>query len=263
MRFVGVDAFTSEAFHGNPAVVCLLDEPIADERAAALAAEFNQPATAFVHVDGEAVALRWFSAVTELPLCGHGTLAAAHALYQNGFPADRPITFHTRKAVLTASQAEGRIWLEFPALPSVSAPADPDVLAALGVERVAWFGHDVDAPGDLVVVLDSAAEVTALRPDFARLLELPLTKVIASAAGGAGADFTSRVFPPKYGFNEDHVTGSAHALLGPFWAARLGRTEFTAVQASPRRGELAVHVAGDTVRLGGRALTTMTGDLQV
>jgi len=261
MRFFGVNAFTADAFHGNPAVVCLLDHRTHDERLQQLAAEFNQPATAFLHTDDHGRELRWFTPTVELPLCGHGTLAAAHILYETAeIGGDEAVRFRTPNAELVVRQEGGRIWMDFPASHVEQAPVPDGVLDALGPEEVTWFGRN---DREFVVVLDSPQRVEKIQPDFARVAELPVDRVIVTARGGAGADFTSRVFVPAFGLNEDYVTGSAHSVLGPLWANRLGRGQMTAVQASSRGGELGVVVGYESVRLGGQAITTSRGKLLI
>ncbi|HEX3787794.1 MAG TPA: PhzF family phenazine biosynthesis protein [Pseudonocardiaceae bacterium] len=261
MRFYWVDAFTGAAFRGNAAVVCLLDEELPDHRLALIAAEFNQPVTAFLRSGPFGFVLRWFTPTQELALCGHGTLAAAYALYEAGLvPADQPIEFSAPNDQLVATREAGRIWLDFPRGQVSPASAPPAALAALGVAEAVWFGRN---DFEYVVELESAEQVAAVRPDFGQVLALPASRLVVTAAGGPGADFTSRVFVPALGINEDQVTGSAHAVLGPLWADRLGRTELTAVQASARGGELALRVLPDKVRLGGQAVLIGQGELLV
>jgi predicted PhzF superfamily epimerase YddE/YHI9 len=261
MRFFGVDAFTTDAFRGNPAVVCLLDHRTHDDRLQQLAAEFNQPATAFLHTDDRGRELRWFTPTVELPMCGHGTLATAHILYETAdVGGDEVVPFRTPNAELVVRQEDGRIWMDFPASHVEKAPVPDVLLDCLGAEEVTWFGRN---DHEFVVVLDSPQQVGKIQPDFARVAQLPVNRVIVTARGGTGADFTSRVFVPAFGINEDYVTGSAHSVLGPLWAERLGRSRMTAVQASSRGGELAVVVGDDGVRLGGQAITTSRGKLLI
>jgi PhzF family phenazine biosynthesis protein len=250
----GVDAFTDRPFGGNQAIVCLLPEPADGEWMQQVAAELNQPATAFLH-DRR---LRWFTAAGELPLCGHGTLATAHVLYEAGLVslAD-PIVFETNSGPLRVWRQDGLVWIGFAPVSLQEASATGDVAAALQVQSAVWFGRNDD---EYVVVLDSPGEVEAVRPDLARIRQLPVSRVLVTAAGGEGADFTSRNFAPALGLDEDQATGSAHAVLGPLWAGRLGRRRFSALQASFRRGRLAVVVEDDLVHVGGQAITTSRGE---
>ena len=250
----GVDAFTDRPFGGNPAMVCLLPEPAGSEWMQRAAAELNQPATAFLH----GRRLRWFTPTVELPLCGHGTLAAAHVLYEAGLiaPAD-PIVFETASGPLRVWRQDGLIWIGFAPVAVQEARAPGTVVEALNLQGTSWFGRNED---EYVLVLDTPAQVEEVRPDLERIRRLPVSRVLVTAAGGDGADFTSRNFAPALGLDEDHATGSAHAVLGPLWAGRLGRRRLSALQASPRRGRLAVAVEDDQVRVGGQAITVTRGE---
>jgi predicted PhzF superfamily epimerase YddE/YHI9 len=250
----GVDAFTDWPFGGNPAMVCLLPEPAGREWMQRAAAELNQPATAFLH----GRRLRWFTPTVELPLCGHGTLAAAHVLYEAGLiaPAD-PIVFETASGPLRVWRQDGLIWIGFAPVAVQEARAPRAVVEALNPHGTSWFGRNED---EYVLVLDTAAQVEAVRPDLERIRRLPVSRVLVTAAGGDGADFTSRNFAPVLGLDEDQATGSAHAVLGPLWAGRLGRRRLSALQASPRRGRLAVAVEDDRVHVGGHAITITRGE---
>jgi PhzF family phenazine biosynthesis protein len=260
ITYYGVDAFTARPFRGNPAAVCLLDEPLGAEWMQRIAAELAQPTTAFLYADEEHLTLRWFTPTTELPLCGHATLAAAHVLYETGRDRTEPLSFRIPVGTLPVRAEGSRIWLDLTSVPVTAAEPVPEVLAALGADPdvVEGFGGN---DSDFVVLLDSPAAVERLSPDAARVRALPVNRVIVTAAGGDGADFTSRVFTPALGVDEDAVTGSAHAVLGPWWAARLGRTRFDAVQASSRRGRLAVLVDGARTHVGGTAVTVAKGFL--
>jgi len=274
LRLYQVDAFTDRPFAGNPAAVCLLDGPAEPAWMQAVAAELDLPATAFAapapaagsgRID-DGWSLRWFTAGHELALCGHGTLATSHVLlHEVGVAAD-VLRYDTGAGRLTARSAgDGWIELDFPAHPPVAAPDDaPAVTAALfpggpapAVET--WRGGD-----DLLAVVPAAADVTGVRPDPGALAALTARVVIVSAAGDGPdgtADFVSRVFAPSVGVLEDPVTGSAHCLLGPYWAGRLGRPRLRAHQASARGGDLRVDVRGDRVALAGRAVTVLRGEL--
>jgi PhzF family phenazine biosynthesis protein len=250
----GVDAYTSRPFGGNPATVCLLAEPASDEWMRQAAAELNQPVTAFVH-DRQ---LRWFTPAVELPLCGHGTLAAAHVLYETGLVApSAPVVFQTASGPLRVWRQDGLTWIDFAPVAVEPAPVPGAVAQALGIQGTIWFGCGQD---EYVVLLDAPDQVEAVRPDPAQIRRLPVSRVLVTAAGGDGADFTSRNFAPAVGLDEDQATGSAHAVLGPLWAARLGRRRLTAVQASPRRGRLAVAVEDHRVCVGGQAITITRGE---
>jgi PhzF family phenazine biosynthesis protein len=263
MRLHTVDAFTDRPFGGNSAGVVELDA-IADAGwMQAVAAELGQATTAFVAPADDGWDLRWFTAEVELPLCGHATLATVHVLAETGRAAPGDVLrFATAAGPLTAVvEDDGRIWLDLP-----SAPLDPldDPAAtarAVGLDEVVWAGV---SDHEHVLIAASPAAVRALVPDVAAVLALPVERVIVTAEGGDGADVTSRVFPPRSGLEEDAVTGSAHAVLGPLWAARLGRDAWVGDQASARGGQVAVRLGTDgRVDVGGQAVTISRGELAV
>lgn len=260
-----VDAFTAEPLSGNPAAVLVLDDTYPDAWAQGVAAEFNLSETAFArrieHPDAD-FELRWFTPKAEVDLCGHATLATAHALTETGVQG--PIRFSTRSGVLTVERREGRLWMDFPARPATGI-AEPEGLAeALGA-RPLWVGRG--GTDDLLVELEDESAVRSLDPDQAGLARIPARGVIVTARGekgpGGGPDIVSRFFAPNVGVPEDPVTGSAHTVLVPFWAERLGRTEFLAHQASARGGDLHLQLAGDRVLIGGDAVTVATGNLNL
>jgi PhzF family phenazine biosynthesis protein len=258
MRIFQVDAFTARPFAGNPAAVCLLEQPAGASWMQALAAEMNLSETAFLHPrpDG-AFDLRWFTPVVEVDLCGHATLASAHVLWETGALAgDAVARFHTRSGVLSAVRQDDWIEMDFPATPAEPVAAPPDLLEALGVDAVAAGRTRFD----YLVEVASEAAVRALQPDFVRLAQAPARGVMVTARA-AEYDFVSRFFAPASGIAEDPVTGSAHCCLGPYWAARLGRTRFIAFQASRRGGIVRVALNGDRVLLGGQAVTVFRGEL--
>ena len=255
-----VDAFTDRPFHGNPAGVCLLDAPRDDAWMQAVAAEMNLAETAFVHPLEDGFSLRWFTPTVEVDLCGHATLATAHALWQTGrLAAGSDARFQTRSGVLTATRRDGLIELDFPATPPDPAPAFRDGLAdALGIEPT-WTGRSIF---DLMAVVESAARVRALRPDLGKVESLPARGLIVTAESDDGVhDFISRFFAPQSGVPEDPVTGSAHCALAPYWAGRTGSARLLGYQASLRGGTVRVEVVGSRVRLGGHAITVFSADL--
>lgn len=260
LPLIHVDAFTDRPFAGNPAAVCLLDRPRETDWMQALAAELNLPETAFVTAEADGFGLRWFTPTIEVDLCGHATLATAHALWQERrLTPEATARFHTRSGLLTAAR-RGDDWIEldFPAEPAVAAAPPPALAAALGV-TAKWVGRN---RFDWLVEVDAAAVVRGLAPDLARLATVPTRGVIVTASSDElGVDFVSRFFAPRAGIPEDPVTGSAHCCLGPFWAVRFGRTELTGYQASPRGGTVRVRLAGDRALLAGRAVTVFRGEL--
>jgi PhzF family phenazine biosynthesis protein len=257
-----VDAFASGPFTGNPAAVCLLERPADPAWMQAVAAEMNLSETAFVHaLDGKAPArfgLRWFTPTVEVELCGHATLATAHVLWDtNNLATDTDARFETRSGVLTASRSGDEVELDFPADPVTAAEPEPGLLDALGLAEVAVASRG--RVGWLLEVADAGA-VRNARPDFFRLAAFD-SAVLTAPADDAAYDFVSRFFGPKYGIDEDPVTGSAHCALGPYWADRLGTRELTGFQASSRGGVVRVRVDGDRTVLGGRAVTVTRGEL--
>ena len=259
IRCLQVDAFTDRPFAGNPAAVCLLDEPRDADWMQAVAAEMNLSETAFVRPLREGYELRWFTPAIEVELCGHATLAAAHVLWSEGrAEAHEPIAFHTKSGVLTCTRRRDLIELDFPATPASETEAPPGLLEALGVQA-SFVGK---SKFDKFVLIDSERTLRGLQPDFARLRSIPMRGVIVtSASADPGFDFVSRYFAPGAGIDEDPVTGSAHCCLGPLWGERLGKTEMTAYQASRRGGIVHVRLAGDRVVLGGHAVTVLHGSL--
>lgn len=255
-----VDAFTDRPFAGNPAAVVWLDADPDPAWMQHVAAEMNLAETAFVRQVTDGYSLRWFTPKVEVDLCGHATLASAHALWTSGTVTDEPLRFHTLSGVLTCSRNDDRIELDFPATPAAEATVDFAVLDALGT-TAAFFGR---TRFDVLVQVPSAAELRALRPDFRRLGAVQARGVIATAVSDDPKfDFISRFFAPQVGIDEDPVTGSAHCALTPFWAKHLGKTEMTAFQASERGGTLHLRLAGDRAILGGHAVTTLDGHLVV
>lgn len=252
-----VDAFTARPFTGNPAAVCLLRQSRDDDWLQAVAAEMNLSETAFLLPEAEDWNLRWFTPSVEVDLCGHATLASAHVLWEQHLLAGDDIArFHTRSGLLTARRRENRIELEFPARPIRDAEAPPGLLEALGVQP-RYVGHH--GPNYLVEV-DDADAVAGLEPDFTTLRRLQTRGVMVTARDHRGRyDFVSRFFAPAVGIDEDPVTGSAHCSLGPYWAARLGKVQLVAYQASRRGGTVHVRLMQDRVLLGGEAVTVFEG----
>jgi predicted PhzF superfamily epimerase YddE/YHI9 len=252
-----VDAFADRAFAGNQAAVMPLDAWLPDETLQAIAAENLFAETAFLVRDETGAAdweLRWFTPTLEIRLCGHATLASGHVLL--GRDGGERVTFRTRKAgVLELRRlGEGGYELALPATP-VTRGEWPEAVALLGVEPLeVWRSPDRYN----VFVYRSEAEVRALEPDFKGLAALGDDQFACTAPGDA-FDVVSRVFVPGAGVDEDSVTGSAHAVLTPFWAVRLGRDRFTAHQASARGGDLVCRLEGDRAWLGGPCVTVVEG----
>jgi PhzF family phenazine biosynthesis protein len=268
---VVADAFTDRPFGGNPAAVCVLRGPRDEGWMQLVARELNLSETAFLHPEDKSDApvyrLRWFTPAVEVDLCGHATLASAHVLWTEGhLPPDTPARFVTRSGPLTAVLREGWIELDFPATPTgaacpgpVGTPADPAALSEVVRAPVVAAGF---SKFDLLVELGSERAVLDVAPDMARLAALPVRGVIVTArAETPGVDFVSRFFAPNVGVDEDPVCGSAHCCLGPYWGKKLGKSDLVAHQVSARGGVLRIGLRGDRVRLAGRAVTTLRGQL--
>jgi PhzF family phenazine biosynthesis protein len=256
-RFAVVDAFTSTPFAGNPAAVCRLPGAGDADWMQAVARELNQPATAFVSPSGVGFRLRWFSPTTELALCGHGTLASAHVLWEEGAvaPGDA-VRFETGAGPLACVRRDGWIAMDFPAEPPRAVEAPSDLIRALGV-NAQFIGRN---RLDYLVELESAGAVRAAAPDLALLRTVPTRGVILTApADTDDYDFVSRFFAPSAGVGEDAVTGSAHPCLGPFWGDRLGKVDLTGYQASARGGTVRVGLRGERVDVCGQAITVARG----
>ena len=252
-----VDVFAERPFAGNPAAVVLLGARAQTDWMQLVAAELGRPATAFL--DPERL-LRWFTPTIELDLCGHGTVATAHVLWERGLAPRGPLRFTTGAGPVDVADDDG-VALVMLAADAPAATVEPGGLAAaLGAapEAVLRCRHD------LLAVYPDAAAVESLAPDLEALAAFDCRGVVATAAGGAGgADVTSRFFAPRLGVGEDAATGSAHAPIGTYWARRLGSPRLRCRQASARGGWLDVRVDGARVQVGGRAVTVAVGDLVV
>ncbi|HEX6661753.1 MAG TPA: PhzF family phenazine biosynthesis protein, partial [Sphingomicrobium sp.] len=198
--------------------------------------------------------LRWFTPTSEVPLCGHATLAAGHVLIHS-----EPVHFSTHAGVLVVTRREGILELDLPAA-RLNEVEEPELNRALGLPNSpAWLAEGCN-DATIIEVADEAA-VRAVQPNFVALGQIHRMAVVT--ARGETHDIVSRVFVPYLGIDEDPVTGSAHAALGPYWAERLGRNEFTALQASTRTGILHCRLESDRVLLGGECHTVIAGQFQL
>ncbi|MEJ0090418.1 MAG: PhzF family phenazine biosynthesis protein [Limisphaerales bacterium] len=250
-----VDAFTGTVFRGNPAAVCPLDAWLPDATLQNIAAENNLSETAFVVPRGGEFDLRWFTPTMEMDLCGHATLAAAFVLFAEEIFPGNAIHFHSRSGVLMVTRIREMFTLDFPSRPAIRCSEPEELLRGLGAKPAF-----VLKSRDFLAVFDTEAEVHALRPDFAVLKNLECLGIIATAPG-EDCDFVSRFFAPAAGVDEDPVTGSAHCTLIPYWAARLGKNKLAARQISRRGGELFCELTGDRVRIGGKAVLYLRGEI--
>lgn len=260
LPFFQVDAFTDRPFGGNPAAVMPLDHWLPDEVMQTIAAENNLSETAFTVPSERSDAdydLRWFTPAIEVPLCGHATLAAAHILLKG-----TSVRFHTAAGMLIVTRDdddESLLKLDLP-VAELREVSEAEVCEALGLApRPLWLADGCN--DSIIVPVASEAEVRAVAPDFSALARIHRMAIVT--APGDNQDIVSRVFVPYAGIDEDPVTGSAHAALVPWWAERLGRHRFTALQASKRTGLLDCELAGDRVILGGHAVTVIEGYFQI
>ena len=263
-----VDAFTKRPFAGNPAAVMPLMDWLDDETLLAIAVENNLSETAFF-LERDAFAgaaqLRWFTPGGEVDLCGHATLASAHIIFTVLNPALEHMTFQSNSGPLVVTRGDGGAYvMDFPNLNPAPAELPEGALAALGGEaQDTLVGmHQGEADRDFLVVYETEAEVRGLSPDFTALAAAGRFGFIATAPGET-VDFVSRCFFPAYNIDEDPVTGSAHCVSGPYWAARLGKGRLAARQISPRGGDVMVEINGDRVNLSGHAVTVMTGEFRL
>ena len=257
LPFFQVDAFAEKPLTGNPAAVMPLDRWLDDKLMQAIATENNLSETAFtVPSDREDADfdLRWFTPTSEVDLCGHATLAAGHVLIHS-----EPVRFATKGGTLVVSRRGAILELDLPA-PLLREVREPELADALGLPASsAWLAEGCNDAA--IIELADEAAVRAVQPDFAALKGIHRMAVVT--ARGRSEDVVSRVFVPYLGIDEDPVTGSAHAALVPYWTKRLGRSEFTALQASARTGVLHCRLEGDRVLLGGQCHTVIVGQFQL
>lgn len=254
-----VDAFAEQVFEGNPAAVVPLSTWLPDETMQAIAMENQLSETAFFLPEGEEYALRWFTPTTEVDLCGHATLATAHVLFtEEGVPGEA-VRFSTRSGILTVNRLERGYSMDFPL--DRPAPA-PELLAEVGEALGAPVKEVLRGREDLVAVLESESEVRRLEPSMEKIRRLDARGLLATAPG-EDCDFVSRCFFPRFGIDEDPVTGSAQTTLAPFWEERLKINPLSARQISDRGGKVHCCIAGDRISLGGNAVTYLQGRIVV
>lgn len=264
LEFHQVDAFTDQPFAGNPAMVYRLEAWLDDALMQRIAAEHNLAETAFVVKEGEIWHIRWFTPASEVPLCGHATLASAKVLFDLYHEAGDVLQFTCLSGALRVTRQGERLELDFPVRPVVPAAAAllAKVDSALGqaAEQVLTLLNPDGSVQELMVVLASEAAVRDFTPNLPALAELPGFGVLITGPGEKH-DFVSRYFAPYIGINEDPVTGSTHCMLMPYWAERLGRTELSAFQCSARGGELHCKLQGERVKIAGHARHIASGQL--
>ena len=253
-----VDAFASQIFTGNPAAVCPLDKWLEDGLMQSIAAENNLSETAFFVSANNQFDIRWFTPKGEVDLCGHATLASAHVLFSHLSYENDTITFNSKSGLLRVNRLKNGYKMEFPA----------DFVQK--VDKIAFFSNilNIEIKGtflgrdDYLVLIRNEEELRNLKPIFRDLMTIQSRGIIVSCQGTA-TDFVSRCFYPKYGIDEDPVTGSAHTCLTPFWAKRLNKNLLTAAQLSPRGGLLTCELQGDRVLLSGNAMSFLVGEIHL
>ncbi len=262
-----IDAFTSQLFGGNPAAVCPLDDWIPEVVMQKISAENNLSETAFIvpnlaadeNSTGVAsYSIRWFTPLREIELCGHATLASAYVIFNHLRPEAQSIRFSSMSGLLVVVKQDELITLNFPAIPPEPGELRDDVAMALGDRPILLFSTKRS-----MAVFEHQSQIERLKPDFAKLMAIPDVSGIIVTAPGEDSDFVSRFFIPKYGINEDPVTGSAHCTLIPYWATRLGKTKLFARQLSARGGELWCEHAGERVKMSGHAVEYLRGEIEV
>ena len=254
-----VDAFTTSVFGGNPAAVCPLQEWLPDETLQAIAGENNLSETAFVVPGGTRYAIRWFTPRHEVPLCGHATLASGFVILNILQPSVDSVEFDSPSGPLSVRRAGDQYTLDFPSIQTERCPSPPkEIVSGLHSSPQEVLSSIGDP--NYLVIFETEDQVRHEKPDLAMLEKLHPCGVVISAPGKS-VDFVSRYFMPSSGIPEDPVTGSIHCALGPYWAKRLGKTQFQARQLSKRGGELGVELRGDRVILTGSAVCFLKGTI--
>ena len=259
LRIYQVDAFASEVFKGNPAAVCILDDWIDEVLMQRIANENNLSETAFAVPVETRYEIRWFTPKMEVDLCGHATLATAHVLFEHmGYSSDRVEFDSLHSGRLTVEKSGGLLTLDFPA-DTLEEMVVPEVIvtALRKAPLKAYKGKS-----DFMFIHASQSEIEDMKPDFGLLAQMGGRGVIITAMGNE-VDFVSRFFAPQTGIDEDPVTGSAHTTLTPYWARVLGKKKLTARQLSPRGGDLVCENLGERVKISGKAITYMVGEIQI
>jgi predicted PhzF superfamily epimerase YddE/YHI9 len=254
-----VDAFTTRRFAGNPAAVMPMDGFLADATLQAIAAENNLAETAFLNPQGGDYQLRWFTPATEVPLCGHATLASAAVVMERLEPGRTHVVFHSASGPLTVNRVGAVYVMDFPARPSERVTPPPGLVEALGAVPAEVYANSFN----YLALFESPQILRELAPDMTAIARLDRPGVIVTAAGDGHFDFISRYFAPAKGIPEDPVTGAAHCMLTPYWANRLGKKKFRAFQASRRGGEVICRLKGDRVELEGSCVFYLEGEVEI
>jgi PhzF family phenazine biosynthesis protein len=267
-----IDAFTDQAFGGNPAAICIIEKEYPDDTLQKIAAEMNLSETAFLYVSEEenikemnSFRLRWFTPKIEVNLCGHATLATAALLFYEINIYSDSITFHTLSGDLMAFRRDEQVVLDFPLNDPENIEPPEGLLNTLGVDKAENIAY-AEEVNDILVELENEEQVKKIQPDFERMkeldLDLSITGVLITAQASEKYDFVSRFFAPWVGINEDPVTGSTHTILAPYWSKRLNKEEMLALQMSERGGKLKVKILeNNRVEIAGNATLVLKGEL--
>ena len=256
LTFYQVDAFASNIFEGNPAAVMKLDAFLPDEGMQNIAMENNLSETAFVVPDGNSYKLRWFTPSCEIDFCGHATIAAAHVLFKE-YGLTPPFNFDAQIGALSVDIVGERYVLDAPISTPQETPLTPAMIEAFPAALEGAFR----ASNYLYVVFSNEEDIAALTPNISKILRLSDFGVAITARGNGVYDCVSRFFAPAKGIDEDPVTGSVHAAIGPYWAQRLGKSKLTAYQASARGGVLYLEVGQARITIAGQAMTYAKGQI--
>ncbi len=250
-----IDTFTGNLFSGNPAAVCPLEKWLDESILQSIAAENNQSETAFFVKESNAYRIRWFTPVCEVDLCGHATLASAYVYFRYTNSESETIKFLSRSGELNVTKNADLLSLNLPSKNPKSSKLSQDIIDAVNIEPIEVFKSD-----DYILIYDNQDQIIQLDPIMEKLKDIDLRGVIVSAPG-ISCDFVSRFFAPKFGINEDPVTGSAHCSLVPYWSDKLGKNTLHAIQLSKRGGELFCEMKGDRVIISGKVVEYMNGQI--
>lgn len=253
LKLYQIDAFAEQVFEGNPAAVIPLQEWLSDELMQKIASENNLSETTFFVKEADHYHIRWFTPANEVDLCGHATLASAYVLFNILDYPDNTLTFKSRSGLLNVSRKDELLELDFPKAEQTRCEAPPELIKGLSKTPIETWKTD-----DYFVVFETEQDIIDLEPNFNQLAEADCRGIIVTAPG-EHCDFVSRFFAPRYGINEDPVTGSAHCKLTPYWAEKLNKTELSAQQLSARGGKLRCTLTGDRVLIAGKAVKYMEG----
>lgn len=258
LQMFQVDAFTKKPFGGNPAAICPLEEWLDTETMQKIALENNLSETAFFVKNNDVYEIRWFTPTFEIDLCGHATLASAFVIFECLKAEENLVRFHSHKSGALEVEKKGdRLILDFPSRPVSKMEIPENLIEAIGKEPKGVF-----KARDYFLVYENEKEISDIKPNFSKLLEIDVHGFIVTAKGDT-ADFVSRFFAPEVGVFEDPVTGSAHCNLIPFWAEKLGKKELYAKQISARGGELFCELKDDRVKIGGNATLFLKGEIYI